>query len=50
MGKIVERFVKYIEIDTKSDEGNPSCPSSKGQLGLGKILVEELEELGLANV
>jgi len=47
MDRIVERFIKYIGIDTKSDENSNTCPSTKGQLELGAILVEELKELGL---
>ena len=50
MDKIVERFIKYIGIDTKSDENSNTCPSTKGQLELGKLLVEELKELGLEDV
>ena len=47
MKKALERFFKYISFDTKSDEDNLNCPSSKGQLVLGKELVKELKELGL---
>ena len=50
MDKIVERFKRYIAVDTKSDPDNEACPSTKGQLELGKILVEELAELGLSDV
>lgn len=50
MEKIVERFKRYISIDTKSDENSEACPSTKGQLELGAILVEELKELGLDDV
>lgn len=50
MDKIVERFIKYIRIDTKSDENSNTCPSTKGQLELGKLLVGELKELGLEDV
>ncbi|AFS79010.1 peptidase T [Gottschalkia acidurici 9a] len=50
MEKIVERFTRYIAIDTKSDESSESCPSTPGQLELGKLLVEELKELGLKDV
>lgn len=50
MDKIVERFIKYIGIDTKSDENSNTCPSTKGQLELGKLLVGELKELGLEDV
>lgn len=50
MDKIIERFKKYIAIDTKSDENSETCPSTKGQLELGAILVDELKELGLEDV
>ncbi len=47
MDRIVERFLRYIAIDTRSDESSQTCPSTKGQLELGALLVEELKELGL---
>lgn len=50
MDKIVERFIKYIGIDTKSDENSNTCPSTKGQLELGEILIKELKELGIEDV
>lgn len=50
MDKIVERFKRYIAVDTKSDENSETVPSTKGQLELGKILVEELIEIGLEDV
>lgn len=46
---MLDRFLKYISIDTQSDDKNENCPSSKGQLELGKILVKELHELGIDN-
>jgi tripeptide aminopeptidase len=50
MDRIIERFKKYIAIDTKSDENSSTCPSTPGQLELGALLVEELKELGLEDV
>ena len=47
---IVERFKKYIAVDTKADPNNENCPSSEGQLELGKIIVEDLKEIGLEDV
>ena len=46
---MIERFLKYISMDTQSDEKNPNCPSSEGQLELGKLLVKELREMGIDN-
>ena len=50
MDKIVERFKRYIAVDTRSDADSETVPSTKGQLELGKLLVEELNQLGLENV
>lgn len=50
MDRIVERFIGYIGIDTRSDENSDTCPSTKGQLELGTLLVKELNELGLEDV
>jgi tripeptide aminopeptidase len=48
--RIVQRFLGYVRVDTKSDEDSPTCPSTPGQLELGRRLVAELTELGLRGV
>ncbi|MFN2341365.1 MAG: peptidase T [Halanaerobium sp.] len=50
MDKIIERFKRYIAVDTKSDSDSETVPSTNGQLELGKLLLGELNELGLKNV
>lgn len=50
MNKMVERFLKYIAIDTRADGSNENCPSSKGQLELGALVVEDLKEIGMEDV
>ncbi len=45
--RLVERFLRYVAIDTQSDEESESCPSTEKQFDLARILVEELRELGL---
>ncbi|MBC7426884.1 MAG: peptidase T [Bacteroidia bacterium] len=45
-----ERFLKYVKIDTQSDPLSPTCPSTEKQKNLGKILVEELIEMGVKEV
>lgn len=50
MDKIIERFKRYIAVDTKSDADSETVPSTRGQLELGKLLVKELNELELENV
>lgn len=44
-----ERFLKYVKIDTQSDPNSPTCPSTEKQKNLGKVLVEELLELGISD-
>lgn len=50
MEKIVERFFKYVKINTQSDNKSTSCPSSHGQLDLVKLLAEELKNIGMSEV
>ena len=50
MQKLIDRFVKYISIDTQSDPENPDFPSTKKQWNLANILVEELNEIGMEDV
>ncbi len=47
MEKLVERFMKYVKINTQSNEKSESCPSTEGQLELANILVKELKSIGL---
>ena len=44
---VEERFVKYVQIDTTADPISPSFPSSEKQKDLAKVLVEELQEIGI---
>src|SRR5579862_3099045 len=43
-----ERFIRYVQIDTQSDEDSETYPSTEGQLVLLRLLRDELEEAGLA--
>lgn len=47
--KLHERFIKYVKIDTQSNAESSSCPSTLKQKDLGKVLVEELLEIGLTD-
>jgi tripeptide aminopeptidase len=44
-----ERFLRYVRIDTQSDEESDTYPSTDGQLVLLRLLRDELEQLGLAD-
>ena len=46
---VIERFLKYVSFDTKSDEASQSVPSTEKQKVLGAYLAKELADLGLEN-
>jgi len=50
MQKIIDRFVRYITVDTQSDPNNPDFPSTEKQWDLAHILVEELKEIGMQDI
>lgn len=50
MNDLTKRFLKYIKIDTTSDESSETCPSSPKIWDLAKVLVEDLKELGLEDI
>ncbi|MEN8188188.1 MAG: peptidase T [Bacteroidota bacterium] len=50
MNNLVERFIKYIKIDTQSDPNNPDFPSTEKQWNMANLLVEELKEMGMQDV
>ncbi len=50
MPGVVEKFLRYVEIDTQSDLDLPSCPSTQKQLDLARLLFAELQALGLKGV
>ena len=47
---VLERFLRYVQVDTRADEGSTSCPSTPGQLALQRILERELRDIGLTDV
>ena len=46
----LERFLRYVRIDTRSDENSRSVPSTAGQLTLMHLLADELRAIGAADV
>src|SRR5207245_5042029 len=47
---LLSRFVRYVQIDTQSDETSKTFPSTPGQLVLLDMLKQELSEIGAADV
>lgn len=49
MTSVTERFLRYVQFDTQSDEFSESCPSTDKQRVFGAALVEEMREMGIAD-
>ena len=45
----LERFLRYVVVDTRSDEHSTTVPSTPGQLVLLRQLVSELQAMGIAD-
>src|ERR1700688_2844394 len=44
-----ERLFRYVQIDTQSDEDSETYPSTEKQLNLLRLLLDELQQIGLAD-
>jgi tripeptide aminopeptidase len=44
---VLDRFLRYVRIDTQSDASSLTCPSTEKQKDLGRLLAQELRDLGL---
>jgi tripeptide aminopeptidase len=44
--QLLERFLRYVKIDTRSDEASESSPTTEKQKDLSRLLVDELAALG----
>jgi tripeptide aminopeptidase len=44
--QLLDRFLRYVQVDTRSDENSKTSPSTEKQKDLSRILVEELKDLG----
>lgn len=50
MSALLERFLRYVQIDTQSDENGTTVPSTLKQLDLCRMLEAECRAMGLADV
>ncbi len=46
---LLERFLRYVSIDTQSDPESSSYPSTDKQKNLARLLVQELQDMGIAD-
>jgi tripeptide aminopeptidase len=47
---VLDRFLRYVQVDTRADEASTTCPTTPGQLVLQRQLAAELRGLGLPDV
>lgn len=47
---LVDRFIKYVKIDTRSDETSQTIPTTQSQVEFAQVLVEDLLAIGLAEI
>jgi tripeptide aminopeptidase len=47
---VMDRFLRYVKIDTQSAEDQNTVPSTKKQFDLANLLAKELKEIGAQNV
>jgi tripeptide aminopeptidase len=47
---VLERFIRYVQIDTQSDDDSETYPSTAKQRDLGELLTKELQDIGLEDV
>jgi tripeptide aminopeptidase len=50
METVLDRFLRYVKVDTQSDDDSDSYPSTTKQLDLSRILADECRNIGLTDV
>ncbi len=47
--RLLDRFLQYVQVDTTAVDDTENYPSSPGQLELGKLIVEQMKSMGIAD-
>src|SRR5437762_2354398 len=47
---VLDRFLRYVRVDTRADDASASCPSTPGQMTLQRLLADELRAIGVSDV
>lgn len=50
MSRVIERFLRYVKIDTQSMEGSGSIPTTEKQHDLAQVLAKELDGMGASDI
>ncbi|WP_010278227.1 peptidase T [Paenibacillus senegalensis] len=48
--ELIDRFIRYAQVDTQSDSSSETCPTTPGQWTLARMLVDELINIGMEEV
>ncbi len=48
--ELEDRLVRYVQIDSPSDESSPTSPSTKSQFDMQNLLAAELKEIGASDI
>ena len=48
--RLLDRFLRYVQVETTADPDTDQYPSTEGQRRLGRMLAEELRQMGLSDV
>ena len=47
---VLDRFLRYVQIDSRADDSSQTCPTTPGQLEMQRLLLGELRVIGLEDL
>lgn len=50
MTGLLERFIRYVKVNTRSDATSQTVPTTPGQVDFARIIEKELAEIGLSDI
>ena len=50
MENLLDRFIRYVKVNTRSDAASQTVPTTLGQVELARIIEKELIEIGLSDI
>lgn len=50
MSQLLERFIRYVKVNTRSDAASQTVPTTQGQVVFAKIIEKELVEIGFSDI
>lgn len=50
MSQLLERFIRYVKVNTRSDAASQTVPTTRGQVEFARIIEKELAEIGLSEI